>query len=69
MNVKIEQIQQFMKVKLYGINYMGLCPYHNERTPSFVLSIEKQIFICFGCNKSGTLNELLNYLENGREKG
>ncbi|HYH15533.1 MAG TPA: CHC2 zinc finger domain-containing protein, partial [Flavisolibacter sp.] len=43
----------FVKLKRRGANYLGLCPFHNERTPSFTVSPAKEIFKCFGCGKSG----------------
>jgi len=46
-------ISQFVKLKKVGRNYVGLCPFHSERTPSFTVSPEKQIFKCFGCGVSG----------------
>jgi len=53
-NTRIEEIVgKFVNLKKRGINYLGLCPFHNEKTPSFVVSPSKQIFKCFGCGKSG----------------
>ncbi len=46
-------ISQFVKLKKVGRNYVGLCPFHSEKTPSFTVSPEKQIFKCFGCGASG----------------
>ncbi|MFN4131995.1 MAG: DNA primase [Caldimicrobium sp.] len=46
-------ISQFVKLKKVGRNYVGLCPFHSERTPSFTVSAEKQIFKCFGCGAAG----------------
>lgn len=46
-------ISQFVKLKKVGRNYIGLCPFHSERTPSFTVSAEKQIFKCFGCGAAG----------------
>lgn len=43
----------FVKLKRRGANYLGLCPFHNEKTPSFTVSPSKEIFKCFGCGKSG----------------
>ena len=42
-----------MKLKKRGTNYLGLCPFHNEKTPSFTVSPAKEIYKCFGCGKSG----------------
>jgi len=46
-------ISQYLKLKKVGRNYLGLCPFHSEKTPSFTVSPEKQIFKCFGCGASG----------------
>jgi DNA primase len=46
-------ISQFVKLKKVGKNYVGLCPFHSERTPSFTVSPDKQIFKCFGCGAAG----------------
>ena len=39
--------------KRSGNNMFGLCPFHNEKTPSFSVSVDKQIYHCFGCGKGG----------------
>ena len=49
----IEIIGGFMKLKKRGANYIGLCPFHNEKTPSFSVSPSKEIYKCFGCGRSG----------------
>src|SRR6266516_8194107 len=49
----IEIISSFVKLKKRGANYLGLCPFHNERTPSFTVSPSKEIYKCFGCGRSG----------------
>ncbi|MFT3901736.1 MAG: DNA primase [Niabella sp.] len=46
-------VGQFVKLKKRGANYLGLCPFHNEKTPSFTVSPAKEIYKCFGCGKSG----------------
>ncbi|MEJ2544721.1 MAG: DNA primase [Calditrichaceae bacterium] len=51
----VNYINQFINLKKAGQNYKGLCPFHTEKTPSFVVSPEKQIFHCFGCGKGGNL--------------
>lgn len=56
-------------MKRRGANYLGLCPFHNEKTPSFTVSPSKEIFKCFGCGKSGNTisfimeHEKLSYVE------
>jgi DNA primase len=62
-------VGSFVKLKKRGANYLGLCPFHNEKTPSFTVSPAKEIFKCFGCGKSGNTisfimeHEKLSYVE------
>lgn len=49
----IDVVGSFVKLKKRGTNYLGLCPFHNEKTPSFTVSPGKEIYKCFGCGKSG----------------
>ena len=49
----IEIIGTFIKLKKRGSNYLGLCPFHNEKSPSFTVSAAKEIYKCFGCGRSG----------------
>jgi DNA primase len=51
----VELIGQFVQLKRSGQNYMGLCPFHSEKAPSFTVSPSKQMFHCFGCKKGGDL--------------
>lgn len=46
-------VQEFVSLKKRGVNLIGLCPFHNEKTPSFTVSPSKGIFKCFGCGKGG----------------
>ena len=48
-----EVVGDFVTLKRRGVNYIGLCPFHNEKTPSFVVSPAKGIYKCFGCGKAG----------------
>jgi len=48
-----EVVSDFVKLKRRGVNYLGNCPFHNEKTPSFTVSPSKGIFKCFGCGKGG----------------
>lgn len=50
-----EVIGDFVTLKKRGANYLGLCPFHNEKTPSFSVSPSKGIFKCFGCGKAGNV--------------
>ncbi len=49
----VEVVQEFVSLKRRGVNYLGNCPFHNEKTPSFTVSPAKQIYKCFGCGKGG----------------
>jgi len=49
----VEIIGGFVKLKKRGANYLGLCPFHNEKSPSFTVSSSKEIYKCFGCGRSG----------------
>ncbi len=49
----VDIVGSFIKLKKRGVNYLGLCPFHNERTPSFTVSPSKEIYKCFGCGRSG----------------
>ena len=49
----VELISQHVSLKKAGRNFKGLCPFHDEKTPSFMVSPERQIFKCFGCGKGG----------------
>jgi DNA primase len=58
----IEIIGEFVKLKKRGANYLGLCPFHNEKTPSFTVSPSKEIYKCFGCGRSGnTISFLMEH--------
>ncbi len=48
-------VQDFVNLKKRGVNYLGLCPFHNEKTPSFTVSPSKGIYKCFGCGKGGNV--------------
>ena len=51
-----------MRLKKRGANYLGLCPFHNEKTPSFTVSPTKEIYKCFGCGRSGnTISFLMEH--------
>jgi len=58
----IEIVGGFVKLKKRGSNYLGLCPFHNEKTPSFSVSPTKEIYKCFGCGRSGnTISFLMEH--------
>jgi len=58
----IEIVGSFIKLKKRGANYLGLCPFHNEKSPSFTVSPAKEIYKCFGCGRSGnTISFLMEH--------
>ncbi len=60
----VEVVGDFVSLRKRGANYLGLCPFHNERTPSFAVSKAKGIFKCFSCGKGGSAVSFLMDLEN-----
>ncbi|MDR1135671.1 MAG: DNA primase [Clostridiales Family XIII bacterium] len=60
----VDVIGRHVKLKKTGSNYKGLCPFHNEKTPSFVVSEEKQIFTCFGCGAKGSVIKFVELINN-----
>ena len=62
--VRIEEIiKDFVDLKKAGVNYKGRCPFHEEKTPSFVVSPSKGIYKCFGCGKGGNSVSFLQDLQ------
>lgn len=59
----VELISQYLEVKRSGINYSSRCPFHQEKTPSFMISPERQVFRCFGCGESGDVISFLQKME------
>ncbi len=58
----VDVVSQHVKLKRAGRNLIGLCPFHNEKAPSFTVSPEKQIYYCFGCQQGGNaVNFVINY--------
>ena len=51
----VDVIQEFVPLRKRGVNFLGLCPFHNEKTPSFTVSPSREIFKCFGCGKVGNV--------------
>ena len=59
----VEIISQYVHLTRKGRNYFGLCPFHNEKSPSFSVSPERQIFHCFGCGVGGNIYTFLMKIE------
>ena len=59
----VDVISQYIHLKRSGRNFFGLCPFHNEKSPSFSVSPEKQIFHCFGCGVGGNVLTFLTRIE------
>ncbi|MGE4357266.1 MAG: CHC2 zinc finger domain-containing protein, partial [Candidatus Omnitrophota bacterium] len=58
----VELISSYFPLKRAGRNFKALCPFHKEKTPSFIVSPDKQIFHCFGCNEGGNaIHFLMRY--------
>lgn len=64
LNDIVDIISQYVHLKRSGRNYFGLCPFHNEKSPSFSVSPDKQIFHCFGCGVGGNVYTFLSKIEN-----
>src|SRR5574344_1047708 len=59
----VDFIREYIPVKAVGANFQALCPFHGEKTPSLVISPEKQIWHCFGCGKGGDVFSFLMEME------
>ena len=65
----VDVVSDFVSLKKKGVNYTACCPFHNEKTPSFIVSPAKNVFKCFGCGKGGNAvnfvmeHERLTYVE------
>ncbi|HHY72981.1 MAG TPA: DNA primase [Bacillus bacterium] len=60
----VDVISEYVQLKKQGRNYFGLCPFHGEKTPSFSVSAEKQIYHCFGCGAGGNVFSFLMNIDN-----
>lgn len=60
----VELIGKYVRLKQTGKNYIGLCPFHKEKTPSFIVSPDIQRYKCFGCGKSGDIFNFIQEIEN-----
>lgn len=59
----VDVVSQYVALKRSGRNYFGLCPFHNEKSPSFAVSPDKQIFHCFGCGVGGNVIHFISKIE------
>ncbi|HXW76810.1 MAG TPA: CHC2 zinc finger domain-containing protein, partial [Candidatus Eremiobacteraceae bacterium] len=57
-------VSQYVTLKKRGREYTGLCPFHTEKTPSFSLNAEKQVWHCYGCDAGGDLIKFVQRYEN-----
>ena len=60
----VDLIKEKVALSKNGTNYKGLCPFHNEKTPSFSVAPSKQIYHCFGCGKNGDIFNYVMEMEN-----
>ena len=60
----VDVISEYVVLKRSGRNFLGLCPFHKEKTPSFSVSPDKQIFHCFGCGIGGDVFKFICQIEN-----
>ena len=60
----VEVINTYVPLKKRGANFLGLCPFHKEKTPSFTVSQDKQIYKCFGCGAGGNVISFVSKIEN-----
>ncbi|MDU0441640.1 DNA primase [Staphylococcus haemolyticus] len=71
----LDLVSEYVKLEKRGRNYIGLCPFHDEKTPSFTVSEDKQICHCFGCKKGGNVFQFtqeikdLSFVESVKELG
>ena len=62
--VRVEEVVgDFVQLKKRGVNFIGLCPFHNEKTPSFHVNPDKGLFKCFGCGASGDVIKFVERTE------
>lgn len=59
----VDVVSEYIPLKKRGRNYLGLCPFHKEKTPSFIVSSDKQICKCFGCSKGGGVINFIKEIE------
>ncbi len=60
----VDFLSRYMNLKRSGKNYKGLCPFHNEKTPSFFVSTDEKLYNCFGCEAGGNIITFVSEIEN-----
>ena len=60
----VDVISDYVRLQKKGSSYFGLCPFHNEKSPSFSVSRQKQMYYCFGCGAGGNVFTFLMEYEN-----
>ena len=60
----VDVISGYVRLQKKGSSYFGLCPFHNEKSPSFSVSRQKQMYYCFGCGAGGNIFTFLMEYEN-----
>ncbi len=60
----VDVISQYVRLTRRGSSYFGLCPFHNEKTPSFSVTPSKQMYYCFGCGAGGNVFNFIMEYEN-----
>ena len=60
----LDVVSSYVNLKRHGTNYFGNCPFHREKTPSFSVAPDKQIFHCFGCGQGGNVITFIMKIEN-----
>ncbi len=60
----LQVVSSYVKLEKQGKNYFGLCPFHSEKTPSFSVSPEKQLFHCFSCGEGGNVAQFISKIDN-----
>ncbi|NLN15182.1 MAG: DNA primase [Tissierellia bacterium] len=60
----VDIVSDYVQLRRSGANYVGLCPFHNEKSPSFTVSESKQLYHCFGCGEGGDVISFLMKIEN-----
>jgi DNA primase len=59
----VDVVAKYVPLKKSGVNFSGCCPFHHEKTPSFIVSPQKQIFKCFGCGVGGNVFSFIQEIE------